>query len=215
LHSHPQPTIFLYDQRKAVIAVSGDALMKASYSNWLLKVVSVTLGAGLTIAAIMCTFPAWAQDRTVECKAVFNKATITLSGKLLLGISEDPNQKTCEFIVAMPPPHGTSTAANAWYAVKASDAVDPKYATKIVADLAVSLISEQSKQYTKTILGKIFDNAKLTTACFSALIKKSEIALKSADGQFVCSVPPSGDQAVIRVSAENSFTVMIILPRPV
>ena len=156
----------------------------------------------------------WAQTHNVECAAVYSKATITLPNKLILGVFEDSNQKKCDFVVSMPPSQGTKTVSQAWFELKASDAIDPKAGTQIIADLAKSLMSERFKEFEKPILIEISNGSKITSACIGALFKKNPIEVKSESGRYTCSVPATADHALLRISASNTLTLLIVLPRP-
>lgn len=180
---------------------------------------STTLRVARTLVLATCmaiySLPSSGQDRTAECNAVLNKATITLSGKLVLGISESPTDKTCHFIVSLPPPHSIKAVGlDAWFKFTSKDALNESFANKVLFDLSFAITPENSLRHIKEIESQIFKNSKLTSSCFSALFERKAIDNKSPDGQFSCSVPPSADYATFQMNAGAALRNTIILPRP-
>jgi len=168
----------------------------------------------LAVSTFMHANSTKAADRTAECNSVVNKATITLSGKLLLGVSESSTDKTCHFIVSLPPPHSVDiSAVNAWFKFRAEDALNKDSATKLLTGLAFAVTPKESMRHIKDIEIQIVKNSALTSECFAALFKRTAIEARAPDGQFTCSVPPSADFAVFSMSAGPGLKNTFVLPR--
>ncbi len=166
----------------------------------------------ILLASFISNNDSKAGDITNECRAVDQLATIKRPPQLILGVAEDRIVKKCHFVISMPPPNGASPEVNKWFDAKLPENL-VKFETTSAVLKALALAS--SEQRAKEI-GEIVDkNPDFLSECVAVFLKKIPFHKKSKDGRIQCSVPKELNYLEFLISASNTFTLSVYLPRTI
>jgi hypothetical protein len=157
---------------------------------------------------------AGAAEKTADCKAVQNIASITLSDKLVFSMASDSASRFCHFYVSLPPPASTRKSVDYWYGYPKASQFDAKGLVKIVADIATAAIPEKETTTRKEVESRIDVNTDLVVGCITLLYKQGPFDQKSKDGSLRCVVRSPFASLSLTVAVGDAFLSTVSLPRP-
>lgn len=172
----------------------------------------IIAGAVCAATSLCATVPSIAAEKTYECHAVQNEASLVGPDRLIVSTASDTGKKFCRFFVSLPPPSSSRSSASVWFNALASNA-QPKTLLDSVVDLTIAPIPKDDLRYKEVAL-RILKNSGFVENCIAFLFKKGAFSGKSEDRSVSCSVPPSAAELLLTVSVGDTFTSALTLPRP-
>jgi hypothetical protein len=164
------------------------------------------------VAALILPRFTFAADKTYECHAVQNEATLLGSDRLIVSTASDKDKKFCRFFVSLPPPSASRNSASVWFNAFAANA-DAKMILDSIVDLAVAPIPKDDAR-SKQVTLRIQKNSALIQDCVTFLLKNGAFNKQSEDRTVTCSVPPKATELLLTVSLDEKFISSLALPRP-